>query len=148
MNKVILLGNLVADPEIRTTQAGKAVANFRIAVRRNFKNANNEYESDFLTCKAFGTTADVIGKYFVKGSRILVDGSIQTSSWNKGDGTKGYSTDILVNAIDFIDRRGDAADTPPSNPYSSGKNPVKANDFAKAKQMEMTEVPEDDQLPF
>lgn len=148
MNKVILLGNLVADPEIRTTQAGKAVANFRIAVRRNFKNQSGEYESDFLRCKAFGPTAELICKYFVRGSRILVQGSIQTYTQDKEDGSKAYFTDILVDAVDFIDRRGDAADTPPSNPYSSGKNPVKANDFAKAKQMEMTEVPEDDQLPF
>lgn len=140
MNKVILLGNLVADPEIRTTQAGKAVANFRIAVRRNFKNQSGEYESDFLPCKAFGTTADIIGKYFVKGSRILVEGSVQTSSWDKGDGTKGYSTDILVNAIDFIDRRGDAADTPPP-----AKKPAKKESF---QQQGFEEVPEDDQLPF
>ena len=143
MNKVVLLGNLVADPEIRTTQAGKAVANFRIAVRRNFKNQSGEYESDFLPCKAFGTTADVIGKYFVKGSRILVEGSVQTSSWDKGDGTKGYSTDILVNAIDFIDRRGDAADTPPAAP--SNKKPAKQNQF---QQQGFEEVTDDDQLPF
>lgn len=114
-------------------------------MRRNFKNQSGDYDADFLPCKAFGTTAEVIGKYFVKGSRILVEGSVQTSSWDKEDGTKGYSTDIFVNAIDFIDRRGDAADTPPPNPYGAAPSNKKP---AKPQQMEMTEVPEDDQLPF
>ena len=144
MNKVILMGNLVADPELRTTQSGKSAATFRIAVRRNFKNQSGEYESDFLRCLAFGSTADVIGKYFVKGSRILVEGSIQTSSWDKNDGTKGYSTDIFVTSIEFVDRRGDAQDTPPGN-ASAKKAKAPDNSF---KQQGFEEVADDDQLPF
>ena len=147
MNRVILLGTLVADPEIRTTQSGKTAGEFRIAVRRNFKNQSGEYESDFLRCKAFGTTADVVGKYFQKGSRILVEGSIQTSTWDKQDGTKGYSTDIFVNAIEFVDRRGDAADTPVKNPGSPSNSPAPKKQDAYGQQMGFEPV-DDDQLPF
>ena len=66
MNNVILMGNLCADPELRTTQSGKPAAKFRLAVRRGYHNAQGEYESDFLSCVAFGNTADFIGKYFTK----------------------------------------------------------------------------------
>ena len=141
MNKVVLIGTLVADPETRTSNSGKTIASFRIAVRRSHKNQNGEYESDFLRCIAIGASGDLVSKYFQKGSRIGVEGSIQTSSWDKGDGTQGYSTDILGNAIEFIDRRGDAQDTPA--PTKSKKAPN--NSF---KQQGFEEVADDDQLPF
>ena len=139
MNKVVLIGTMVADPETRTSNSGKTIANFRIAIRRTRKNQDGEYESDFLRCIAIGATGDLVAKYFAKGSRIGVEGSIQTSSWDKGDGTKGYSTDILVNGIEFIDRRGDAADMPP---------PSKSNKAPNLKQQGFEEVADDDQLPF
>lgn len=140
MNKVILMGTLVADPELKTMQNGKSVCEFRIAVRRSFKNAQGQYDSDFLRCRAFGGTADIVGKYFVKGSRILVEGAIQTSSWTKDDGSKAYATDIAAASVEFVDKRGDALDTPPSN---TEKKPAKS-----FKQQGFEEVADDDQLPF
>jgi single-strand DNA-binding protein len=113
MNRVILMGNICADPEMRTTDSGKSACNFRIAVRRNYKNANGEHESDFLTCKAYGGTADFVNKYFVKGSKIIVEGTIQTSSWTKDDGSKGYATDIIVSSVEFAGSRSEGGNPPP-----------------------------------
>ena len=136
MNNVILMGNLCADPELRSTQSGKSAVKFRLAIRRSYRNAQGEYESDFLSCVAFGNTADFIGKYFTKGRRMLAQGSVQTRSWDKEDGTKGYSTEIVVNTAEFVDKPQDAAGNPPP-----AANP-------KPQQMGMTPVDDDDQLPF
>lgn len=136
MNNVILMGNLCADPELRATQSGKSAVKFRLAVRRSYRNAQSEYDSDFLSCVAFGNTADFIGKYFTKGRRMLAQGSIQTRSWDKEDGTKGYSTEIVVASAEFVDKPQDTAGNPP--PAAK----------PKPQQMEMTPVDDDDQLPF
>lgn len=136
MNNVILMGNLCADPELRSTQSGKSAVKFRLAVRRSYRNAQGEYESDFLSCVAFGNTADFIGKYFTKGRRMLAQGSVQTRSWDKEDGTKGYSTEIVVNTAEFVDKPQDTAGNPP--PAAK----------PKPQQMGMTPVDDDDQLPF
>lgn len=101
MNKVFLRGNLTRDVELRSTQSGKQIARFSVAVRRDMKNADGEYESDFLNCIAFGNQAEMINKYFHKGSGIIVLGHIQTGSYEKEDGTKVYTTDIVVENIEF-----------------------------------------------
>ena len=136
MNNVILMGNLCADPELRSTQSGKSAVKFRLAVRRSYRNAQGEYESDFLSCVAFGNTADFIGRYFTKGRRMLAQGSVQTRSWDKEDGTKGYSTEIVVASAEFVDKPQDTAGNPP--PAAK----------PKPRQMGMTPVDDDDQLPF
>lgn len=101
MNKVFLRGNLTRDVELRITQNDKTIAKFNIAVRRDMKNADGEYESDFLNCIAFGNQAEMINKYFHKGSGIIVLGHIQTGSYEKEDGTKVKTTDIVVENIEF-----------------------------------------------
>ena len=104
MNKVILKGNLVRDPEIKANSNGDEFAYFTIAVRRDRKNASGEYESDFLKCIAFGNNANVIKTYFKKGTGILVEGKIRTSSYENSKGEKVYTTDIPVDKIEFIDK--------------------------------------------
>lgn len=141
MNNVILLGNLCADPEVRVANSGQSVAKFRLAVRRSFKNAKGEYESDFISCLAFGTTAEFIRKYFVKGRKMLAQGSIQTRSWDKDDGTKGFSTDVIVNTAEFVDKAQECAGNPPpaqAKPQGS-KNSYEQQGFLPV---------DDDQLPF
>lgn len=101
MNKCILRGNLTRDVELRTTQSGKQIARFSIAVRRDVKNEDGNYESDFINCIAFGKIAETIDKYFHKGSGIIVLGHIQTGSYEKEDGTKVFTTDIVVESIEF-----------------------------------------------
>ena len=103
MNKVVLKGNLVRDAEIKANSNGDEYAYFTIGVRRDRKNVNGEYESDFLKCIAFGNNANLIKTYFKKGSGILLEGKIKTGSYEK-NGEKVYTTDILVDRIEFIDK--------------------------------------------
>jgi single-strand DNA-binding protein len=103
MNKVILKGNLCRDAEIKANQNGDEYAYFTIAVKRDFKNAKGEYESDFLKCIAFGNNANLVKTYFKKGSGILIEGKLRTGSYEK-DGERVYTTDIAVDRIEFIDK--------------------------------------------
>ena len=97
MNKVILIGRLTKDPEIRYTQTSKAVANFTIAVSRRFK----KDEADFINCVAWDKTAEFISKYFSKGSMIAVVGRIQTRTWEDSEGKKRYVTEVIVDEVYF-----------------------------------------------
>lgn len=107
MNKVVLMGRLTRDPEIR--QAGETqVCSFTIAVNRRKK--EQEHDADFPRCVAFGKTAELIGKYFYKGSQICVSGHIQTGSYENRDGYKVYTTDVIVEEMDFVDRKKEQAD--------------------------------------
>lgn len=102
MNQVVLKGRLSRDPEIRFTSTNnKKVANFSVAVQRNFKNANGEYDADFFNCVAFAGTADMIEKFFKKGQEILLIGRIQNRSWDDDQGVKHYATDIMVDRVEF-----------------------------------------------
>lgn len=103
MNKVILIGRLTAEPEIRQTQTGTAVSRYRLAVDRP-KKQNGEQETDFLSCVCFGKSADFATKYLHKGMKIAIEGRIQTGSYEK-DGVKHYSTDIFVDRHEFCESR-------------------------------------------
>lgn len=103
MNKVILIGRLVADPEIRYTQSGKAVASYRLAVDRPFKQ-DGQQEADFINCVAWGKTGEFAGNYLHKGTKIAIEGRIQTGSYEK-DGVKHYTTDVVVDRHEFCESR-------------------------------------------
>lgn len=108
MNSVNLVGRLVRDPELRYSQSGTAVLKFTVAVDRKLSKdkkeeaqANNQPTADFISCIAFGKTAETTASYHSKGSQIAVEGRIQTGSYEK-DGRTIYTTDVLVNSITFI----------------------------------------------
>ena len=109
MNKIILVGRLTKDPEVRSTSAGFSTVNFTVAVNRNFKNKDGNYDADFLPCVAFRQTADFISKFFKKGSMICLDGRVQTRNYDAQDGTKRYTTDVAVDSFDFIGSNSGAA---------------------------------------
>jgi len=102
MNKAELIGRFSRDPELRTTSNGVANVQFTLAVDREFKNQNGERDTDWITCEAWRQQAELISKYFHKGSRIGIVGSIRTGSYEK-DGRKVYTTTVVVEKIDFID---------------------------------------------
>ena len=103
MNQAIICGRLVRDPEIRYTNGAeaKAVAKYTIAVDRM-----KDKEADFISCVAFGKSAEFAEKYFRKGQRVLISGRIQTGSYTNKDGQKVYSTDILIATQEFADGKG------------------------------------------
>ena len=107
MNKVILMGRLTKDPEVRYSQNenSTAIARFSIAINRR----GNDAGTDFINCVAFGKTAETIEKYFFKGNRICISGRIQTGSYTNKDGAKVYTTDVIVEELDFVESKGDTA---------------------------------------
>ena len=105
MNKIILIGRNTKDIELRTTTSGTEVASFTLAVNRNYKNAEGNYEADFISCVAYKGLAKTISNYVKKGDRLAVDGRLQTRNYTNSEGTKVYVTEIIVENIDFIETR-------------------------------------------
>ena len=145
MNKVILVGNLANDPEPFTTQSGISRSTFRIAVQRRFANAQGVREADFLTVVAWRQTADFCNRYLTKGSKVAVEGSIQTRSYDAQDGSKRWVTEIIADSVESCGSRGDGSGrtydngpTPPPAQPAQPAQPAGSDDF--------TEV--DDELPF
>ncbi|HAT4185220.1 TPA: single-stranded DNA-binding protein [Clostridium perfringens] len=104
MNKVVLVGRLTKDPELRfTANKGTAVTRFTLAVNRNFKKEDGTQEADFINCIAYSKRAEVIAQYLTKGKRFSVAGSIRTGSYDAQDGTRRYTTYVVVDGFDFID---------------------------------------------
>ena len=108
MNRVFLSGNLTRDPEVRYTQSGKAFARMGIAVRRQF--SKDKDAVDFFNLVAWDKTAAFCGKYFTKGSRVLLEGRLQTSSYENRDGVKVNAVDVVIDNIEIAGSRSDGGD--------------------------------------
>lgn len=105
MNKIILLGRLTREPEIRYTQTGARVAQFTLAVDRPVKNQDGDKEADFIQCVAWSKTAEVIGNHVHKGQRLLVEGRLQIRSYDAKDGSKRWVTEVIVNHAEFVEHK-------------------------------------------
>lgn len=111
MNKVILMGRLTRDPDVRTTQGGKTVARMTLAVDRR-KGADGQKEADFLALIAWEKIAEIADNYLHKGSKILVEGRLQSRSYEAQDGSKRYVTEVVLSNIEFCEsRKQEAAGT-------------------------------------
>lgn len=113
LNKVILGGRMTADPELKTTQAGVSVLSFTIAVNRR-RTKDGEQMSDFITCVAWKERAELISKYFRKGSCICIVGEIQVRKWQDADGNNRYATEVLVSEVNFVDSKSESQSAPAS----------------------------------
>ncbi len=107
MNKAILMGRLTRDLELRNTQSNIPFCQFTLAVDRRFKNAQGERQTDFIDCIAWRQTAEFLTRYFRQGSRLLVVGSIQTSSWEDQNGQRQYRTNVAVDEAYFADGKAE-----------------------------------------
>lgn len=105
MNKFITIGRTTNDVELKTTQSKTSVSNFSIAVKRTFKNANNEYDSDFFNCVAFGKVAEKISKYVRKGDLVGIEGRLQVRKYTDKNGGNRTATDVIVENIEFLQPR-------------------------------------------
>jgi len=140
MNKVILMGRLTRDPELRYSNTSNvAVVKFSLAVDRRFKR-EGQPEADFINCTAFGKTGEFINNYFNKGMRVAVTGRLQVSSWEEEPGKRRYSTDVIVEEAYFADSKKEGG-----NNNFGGKQtnstPGADDGFAKVDD-------DDDELPF
>ena len=102
MNKVILVGRLTRDPEVKNTTTGKAVATFTLAVDRRFKNKDGQKEADFVPIVVWGKQAEFAGQYLSKGSQIGVSGRLQVRSYDAQDGQRRYVTEVVADEINFL----------------------------------------------
>ena len=102
MNKVILVGRLVRDPEVKYTQSGKAVAGFTLAVGRRYNKNAEQQQADFIPIVAWEKLAEIVGNNLVKGSQILVEGRMQVRNYDAQDGSKRYVTEVVAQDIEFM----------------------------------------------
>lgn len=105
MNKVILIGRLTRDPELKYTQNGNPVANFTLAVDRGF---GKEKEADFINIVVWNKAAEAVDKYLVKGSLVAVEGSIRVRSYEAKDGGRRYVTEVIADTVQFLEKKSDA----------------------------------------
>lgn len=131
LNKVILMGRLTKEPELRQTPSGVAVCSFSIAIARSFVKSGEERQVDFINCVAWRNMAEFVSKYFDKGRMINVVGSIQIRSWEDGDGTRRYATDVIVSEVNFC-----------------GDKKRNSDSDAAAPKDEFVSVPDDEDFPF
>lgn len=111
INKAILIGNLGADPEVRYTQSGAAVANFNVATTESWvKDDKKEEKTEWHRVVAFGRLGEICGEYLSKGSKVYIEGRIQTRQWDDRDGNKRYTTEIVAREMKMLSPRGAGAD--------------------------------------
>lgn len=145
MNKVILMGRLTRDPEVRYSQGGAeqiAIARFSLAVERRFKH-DGEQNADFISCVAFKKTGELVEKYLRQGSRITICGRIQTGSYTNKDGQKVYTVEVVVEELEFAESKGERNEN-----NAAKKNEGRST--STAQQDGFMNIPDgiDDELPF
>lgn len=121
MNKVVLMGRLTKEPELRYTPNNVAVCQFTVAVDRRFK-TDGQNQADFIPVVAWRQSAEFVSKYFTKGSRIAVVGSIQTRSWDDNDGKRHYVTEVIADEVEFCESKrqdGNGMQAGTQQPYSN-----------------------------
>lgn len=137
MNKVILIGRLTKDADVKASSTGISIARFNLAVDRKFKK-DNEQTADFINCVAFSKTADFLEKYGSKGTKFVVEGSIQTGSYTNKDGNKVYTTDVVVQSVEFAESKTSAQNNNAPAPAQANVIP---NGFIKVDDIDEDELP-------
>ena len=151
LNRIILMGRLTRDPELRRTGSGTAVTSFSLAVDRDFKSQSGEKETDFIDIVAWRNTAEFVSKYFTKGRMAVVEGRLQIRDWTDKDGGKRRSAEVVADNVYFGDSKRDGGD---NSGYNHGYAPAPASHSAapsnfSASGSDFAEIGEDDgELPF
>ena len=150
LNKIFVLGNLVADPDARSLPSGQSVVNFRIATNRVFydKNKEKQEQAEFHNIVAFGRTAEIIQQYLKKGSLVLIEGRLQTRSWeDKSTGAKRFKTEIVTERMQMGPKRivGTTFPTPPSSKTNKKPEPVSKEEIPIIEEEEEIDVKD---IPF
>lgn len=130
LNKIIVMGRMVRNPELRRTNTGTAVASFTIACDRDFKSEGGERDADFIECVAWRNTAEFVSKYFTKGRMAVVSGRLQTRNWTDKEGNKRNAKEIVAESVYFGDSKREELQS-----YA-------------APQESFAELPDDGEIPF
>lgn len=146
-NKVILGGRLTADPELKQTQNGTPVCSFTVAVNRRYQSKNAEaQQTDFINVVTWRQTAELVSRYFRKGSSICVTGSIQTRKYQDKDGNNRVSTEVVADEVNFVDSKGEGPSAGGQGYTPDNYAPSFASQSEAAPKFE--EMSNDDDLPF
>lgn len=161
MNKVVLIGRLTRDPELRYTSSNIATATFSLAVDRNFTNQNGEREADFINIVVWRKQAENVKNYLTKGSQVAIDGRIQTRSYDGQDGQKRYVTEVVADNVQFLGTRAGNSNNNDNNfaqpafndnatPYDFAQAPAQTTDVSNDPFADFGSSIEisDDELPF
>lgn len=148
MNKVILVGRLVRDPEVKTTQSQTSVCSFTIAVDRRYKNHDGERQADFISCVAWRQAAEFLGKYIRKGSRIGIVGNLQSRSYDDATGRTVYVTEVNVEEIEFVESKHEGNGGIPASNSAAGSTYMPAAPVPAADSGFYPAMDDDTTLPF
>ena len=172
LNVAVLMGRLVADPELRTTPTGVSVTSFRIAVDRAYVKAGEQRQADFIDIVAWRQTAEFVTRYFRKGSMIAVQGSIQTRNYQDKEGHNRTAVEVVADQVSFTGSRAETGTSAPANNYKNGYNNTGYNNsgssyqnaggyqqspavynepapaYSNGSDLDFTEIENDDDLPF
>lgn len=149
LNKAFIIGNLTRDPEVRTLPSGQSVTTFSIATNRmwNDKQGQKQKQTEFHNIVTFGRLAEIAGQYLSKGKMVLIEGRIQTRSWDSQDGSKKWRTEIIAEAMQLGPRIGSGSSDDSAGPAATHQAPA-----AKEDDIGTIEYPEDeinpDDIPF
>lgn len=151
INRVVLVGRLTKDPDLRYTQNGTAVANFTIACNKPFKKDGEEQQADFINCVIWRKPAESLANYMSKGSLIGVEGSIQTRNYDDSDGKRVYVTEVLVASVQFLESKNKSQNQEPN--HQPSYQPANQSSYQQTQQASPHENLEpidisDDDLPF
>ena len=146
MNKVILIGRFTRDPESRMSQSNMEISRFSLACQGEFVNRNGEREVEFVNCVAFNRLATTINRYCRKGSLISATGRIRNSSYDAQDGSKRYTTDVVIEQMEFLGSRQGGGDNAPAVDNSVAYSPSESS--APSNNIETTDISEDPYKDF
>ncbi len=143
VNNVVLVGRITKDPELKHSTSGSAICNFTLAINRNFKNQNGEYDADFINCVAFNQTATLMEQYVLKGQLLAVQGRLQSRSYDDNTGRKVYVTEVVVNNLSFLESKKSTSE---NTSYNQPNNSIEEQDTFNADALDVSI--DDDDLPF
>ena len=145
LNCIVLMGRLVADPELRTTTTGKSVCSFRIAVDRGYVKAGEERKADFIPVVAWEGTANFVSRYFSKGSMIAVQGQLQSRQYEDNSGAKRTAYEVLARDVSFC---GSKSETGTNTAFAAPAQAAPAPAYQTAVPGDFEEITDDEDLPF
>lgn len=145
MNKVVLIGRLTKDPDLRfAAGSGTAVTRLTLAVNRPFK----KDEADFINCIAFGKTGEIIAQYLTKGRQLAISGNIQTGSYEAKDGTRRYTTDVIIDSFDFIDSNSSNGNARSNSNFNAENNNFNTGFGSQNNSFNESSFNNDDMMPI
>ena len=145
LNCIVIMGRLVADPELRTTTSGISRTTFRVAVDRRYQKNGEERQTDFISCVAWREKADFVSQWFRKGSMIAVQGSLQTRTYEDNNGNKRSAFDVVADNVSFC---GSKAESGMGAPAGNMPGAAPAASYSNSTPDDFSQVVDDDDLPF